>query len=93
MKINILNVSLGGLYRFSLPPEGCQLIHLEQKILEKTPLRYAQSHVLCTHISWLITADAPVCHLFGSKRECFDSLGKQWLFDVSIRRSSASARG
>lgn len=33
------------------------------------------------------------CHLFGSKRECFDSLGKQWLFDVSIRRSSTPAQG
>lgn len=42
-----------------------------------------------THVSLLIIA---ACNLLGYKAECFDSLRKQWLFDIPIKRSPTSTR-
>lgn len=49
-------------------------------------------YILCTRFSLLITADASACSLAEWKAECFDGSGKQWLFDVSIRRSPTLTR-
>lgn len=49
-------------------------------------------YILCTRFPSLIAADASACSRVEWEAECFDGSGKQWLFDVSIRRSPTLTR-